>query len=378
MNIDISVIIPLYKGTKYLYKIFEQMSVAQDNFNGCLELILVNDDPDSKIEIPQRDLNFEINILETTKNTGIQAARIRGLSVARGCYIHFLDQDDEIFPDFYETQMESINDSDAVYCRCYNGNRQTYNYNRFFETAFNKENILAVCPVISPGQVLIRKSSIPDFWKTNILFNIGSDDYMLWLCMYAQGCKFSLNQRILYRHVRNGYNFSSDVLRHSKSDEEMVKILMDSNMFSDEDCTELAMLPERQIKRKYLPQRKDQIVLQVLSDLLSCYEKGNSLESFLDKRGINKIAIYGAAVLGERIKGLLKGTKVSVECFIDKNAPFIEEDIPVIKLEECEITCDAILISLIENEESVEDYIRSSKNTKIYKIREIVEYMMNE
>lgn len=377
MNVDISVIVPMYKGARYLDKILDQITASKQTYNGNIELILVNDDPDTKLTCNKKDLSYEVTLLETTRNTGIQAARLRGLSIARGKYIHFLDQDDEISPIFYESQMKYIVDADAVYCRCYNGERQTYNYERVFETAFDRENILSVCPVISPGQVLIRKDSIPKFWVEKVLINIASDDYLLWLCMYVNGCKFVPNQRVLYRHIRNGNNFSSDILRNKKSDEEMVELLIDSGVFSEADCKELRMLPERQMRRRYTPQRKDQIVLYMLSELLRCYENGYSLETYLMERGICQIAIYGAAVMGERIKGLLKGTRISVICFIDKNAPFIEEDIPVLKLEECERAFDAIIISLIENEEAVADNIRKSSDMKILKIREIVKDMMD-
>ena len=377
MCVDISVIIPMYKGEKYVAKILKQISAANEKYDGKIELILVNDDPDSKLQCQKEQLRYEVIMLETMVNTGIQSARLRGLAVANGNFIHFLDQDDEINPEYYKSQMDHIANADAVYCRCYNGNRQTYNYDRVFETAFDKEHILSVCPVISPGQVLIRKSSIPKLWYENLLINTASDDYLLWLYMYGQGCSFVPNQRLLYRHVRNGDNYSSDILRNKKSDEEMVSLLLDSGLFTEADCNELKLLPERQMRRRYIPQRKDQIVLQVLSDLLSCYEKGYTLEKYFIGKGINRVAIYGSAVLGERIKGMLKGSSVFVECFIDKNAPFVEEDIPVFKLEECNADFDAIIISLIENEDLVASYIKRSRDVNVYKIREVVREMMD-
>ena len=168
-----------------------------------------------------------------------------------------------------------------------------------------------------------------------------------------------------------------DILRNKKSDEEMVNMLINSGLFTEADCKELKLLPERQIRRRYNPQRKDQIVLQVLSDLLRCYEKGYSLETYLKDKGIHRVAIYGAAVLGERIKGILKESSIFVECFIDKNAPFVEEDIPVYKLEDCNVEVDAIIISLIENEDSVASYIKRDRNVAVYKIREIVKEMID-
>lgn len=368
----ISVIIPIYHGIQYIKKQVAQIEAAAANTNEKIEIIFSNDDSDTPLPDEIWSECVKIKVLETTENRGIQVARIAGLNAASGEYIHYLDQDDEITPDYYRSQLDALGDTDAVYCRCYNGKRQTYNYDRVFEAVFKRMNILSVCPVISPGQVMLRKKSIPDFWKDHILKNVGSDDYLLWLCMYGMGCTFSANQDILYTHVRNGNNYSSDILRTKKSDEEMADLLIHSGMFSEADCMELGRLPEKQLVRRYAPQRKDQVVLQILTKLLECYEKGHTLEQYFLNKNITRIAIYGAAVMGERIKGLLSGSRVTVFCFIDKNAPFIEQDIPVYEMNGIRRDFDAVVISLIEKETEVAADLRRMEGLKIYTIRGIV------
>lgn len=378
MNEMISVIIPIFHGIEYIKKQVAQIEAAAANVGEKTEIIFSNDDPGVPLPDDIWSEGVDIKILETAENKGIQAARIAGLKTAGGEYIHFLDQDDEITPDYYKSQLGAIGDADAVYCRCYNGKRQTYNYDRVFETAFDRRNILSVCPVISPGQLIIRRDSIPDFWTKHILQKIGSDDYFLWICMYGMGCTFSANQDIVYTHVRNGDNYSSDILRTKESDEEMADLLINSGMFSESDCAELRALPERQLIRRYAPQRKDQIVLQVLSELLECHENGRTLEQYFLSRNITRIAIYGAAVMGERIKGLLSGSRVAVSCFIDKNAQFIEEDIPVYEINEVRRGFDAVIISLIEKETAVIADLRQMEGLKIFTIREIVRELADE
>lgn len=378
MQQNVSVIVPIYKGEMYLEKQVKQLVKAADCFDGNIEVIFSNDDPNKPLPCYCDIDSVHIVMLQTDSNRGIQAARIRGLAAAKGNFIHFLDQDDEITPDYYNSQLDAIGDADAVYCRCYNGRRQTYNYDRVFETAFERGNILSVCPVISPGQVLIRRNSIPDFWTKHILRHVGSDDYLLWLCMYGAGCTFAANQDILYAHVRNGSNFSSDILRTKKSDEEMAELLVNSGMFLESDCTQLRLLPEKQLIRRYVPQRKDQVVLQVLAELLECHEKGRTLEQYFLDRNITRIAIYGAAVMGERIKGMLRGSRVTVSCFIDKNAPFIKEDVPVYEINVVKRDFDAVVISLIENEAAAAAHLRRMEGLKIYKIREIVRELADE
>ncbi len=377
----ISVIIPIYKGKKYISSQISQVESAAKiiSLNGhTVELILVNDDPDDPIEEEYSSSIINIVISNCKNNTGIQQARIRGLSLASGDFIHFLDQDDKISLEYYSSQLDKIDEADAIYCRCYNGDRQTYNYDRVFETAFDREKIFSVCPVITPGQVVIKRDSIPELWKNNILKNYGSDDYFLWLCMYANGAKFASNQDILFTHVRNGDNYSSDILRTKKSDDEMVDYLINSNMFNAGEIEQLKQLSEKQLKRRYIPQRKDQIVLQILSELLKCYENGHSLDEYLISKNSTRVAIYGAAVLGERIKGLLTHSKVKVVCFIDKNAPFIDEDIPVTTVENVIFDFDAVIISQIENEDKIHKTLREYSDIKCFTIREIVKEMSDE
>ena len=38
-------------------------------------------------------------------------------------------------------------------------------------------------PIISTGQVLMRRASIPGVWMENIMETNCADDYLLWLCM---------------------------------------------------------------------------------------------------------------------------------------------------------------------------------------------------
>lgn len=66
------------------------------------EIIFVNDGPDEIISLRvcehARLINNECNI-------GIHGSKCNGVKYARGTYIHFLDQDDRISPDFYKNQQ---------------------------------------------------------------------------------------------------------------------------------------------------------------------------------------------------------------------------------------------------------------------------------
>ncbi|MDL2246090.1 glycosyltransferase [Methanobrevibacter sp. OttesenSCG-928-K11] len=95
-NINISIIIPLYNGSRYIQKTLD--SVINQNFNNY-EIIIVDDgstddslDKTKKI-LSKTDISTQII---SQKNKGASNARNKGLSLAKGQYILFLDDDDYI------------------------------------------------------------------------------------------------------------------------------------------------------------------------------------------------------------------------------------------------------------------------------------------
>ncbi len=380
----ISVVVPVYHGKQYIEKQIKQIEEAAACSNTAeplfdIELIFANDDPGEQLRTNLTSAFIDIKVLNTDINRGVQGARIYGLDHASGDYIHFLDQDDEVSYDFYKSQLEKIGDADLIYCRCYNGNRQTYNNDRVFETAMDKGHIFNATPMISPGQALIKKSAIPDIWRKNILTHMGSDDHMLWLCMYAENAKVALNQDILFRHVINGSNYSLDVLKAYESDKEMAKVLIKSGLYDANENKLLRSLPDNNLKRRYRPQNHDQIVLYILSDLLMAEEHGNSVGDYLRNMGLAKIAIYGAGILGSRLKGILDRNGIEVRCFIDRNAEFISRDIPIYTLESLTGDFDGVILSIISGEDMVTEEIRKRISVPVMRIKDIVtELMLSE
>ena len=377
-EIRITTIIPIYKGKQYIEKQIDQIESAAEKLHGHLELIFVNDDPSEPLDDTLRSDVIDIVVLQTDRNRGIQGARVYGLSEARGEYIHFLDQDDEISVDFYSSQLDGIGDCDLIYCRCYNGNRESYTWNQVFETVMDREKILEVCPLRSPGQALIRKDAIPQVWKDKIISPIGSDDYMLYLSMYAEGRKFICNQRLLFRHVINGNNYSSDVLNAYVSDQRMIEILMDNNVFSQEDIELAKEIPQKNLRRRYMHQCKDQIVLNILSEILRAEASGSSMGDFFLEKGIGNLAIYGAGVFGRNIRNILARTSVETKFFIDRNAKFLHESIPVYELGDAPDDVDGIIVSLITHEDEVSEKLKEKYNCPVFTIKYIAEQIAPE
>ena len=112
----ISVIIPVYNTAKYLDKCI--VSVIKQTYKS-LEIILIDDgsnDGSSEICDNYAENYTHIKAIHT-KNRGSSAARNIGLQYVSGEYISFIDSDDYVSEDFYESMMlHMLPDIDLVSC----------------------------------------------------------------------------------------------------------------------------------------------------------------------------------------------------------------------------------------------------------------------
>lgn len=237
----VSVIVPVYKGGRYIDRIVEMLARNVRNMKTGgheVELIFVNDYPeDTSISTVIADVmskrstkSLTVRLIQNVYNLGIHGSRVNGLRESKGEYVIFLDQDDEISANHIATQLQSIGTSDVVVG---NGIEQGTDYSKYlykyslmhytvrhiwFYTRFD-------CRIISPGQCMIRKNSIPAYWCEHIVSNNGSDDYMLWLLMLAEGRKFAINREVIYTHVYTEHNVSLDKKIMNKSVREVADLI---------------------------------------------------------------------------------------------------------------------------------------------------------
>ena len=116
--VNVSIITPVYNVEKCIEKTINSIKNQSDkNF----ELLLIDDgSQDRSIDIAKDMLeNSDINYrIISQRNSGVSAARNRGISEAIGEYICFLDSDDYIHEDYIKSMYEkaSKNDCDLVFC----------------------------------------------------------------------------------------------------------------------------------------------------------------------------------------------------------------------------------------------------------------------
>lgn len=105
----ITVVIPCYNGEKYIPRCLE--SIRRQSFDR-LEVLLINDgSSDHSVEVASR---YEgVTVVSNDTNRGLAYTRNRGIELARGKYIHFLDVDDRVSSDYYARMAEAAEATDA-------------------------------------------------------------------------------------------------------------------------------------------------------------------------------------------------------------------------------------------------------------------------
>ncbi|GHV58590.1 glycosyl transferase [Bacteroidia bacterium] len=135
----ITIIVPVYNVQSYLIKCID--SILNQTYTDW-ELVLINDgSSDSSGNIADSYVQKDTRIKVIHKqNGGVSSARNKGIEVAQGEYICFIDADDWIEPDFLE--QFRINERNADFYisgAIYDVNNKPYSY-RFYES-FYSENV---------------------------------------------------------------------------------------------------------------------------------------------------------------------------------------------------------------------------------------------
>ena len=135
----ISVIIPVYNAEKTLSKCLD--SLLEQSYDNA-EIILVNDgatDASGEICKKYASLYPAIKYLEK-ENGGVSTARNIALDIAQGDYITFVDSDDWVTPNFFETIKSVLKDFDYDFIQFSEWTVKGDKHSEKRVTAFNSSN----------------------------------------------------------------------------------------------------------------------------------------------------------------------------------------------------------------------------------------------
>ena len=142
----ISIVIPVYNVEKFLRRCLT--SLIEQTFQDR-EIIAVNDGSlDRSLDILREfEQKYDFITVVDQENGGMSKARNRGLSLARGEYICFIDSDDYVAPNFLERLYTACVENDAQISCCYyyyqyDGSGFTFEYPFRCEGVFTREQAM--------------------------------------------------------------------------------------------------------------------------------------------------------------------------------------------------------------------------------------------
>jgi glycosyltransferase involved in cell wall biosynthesis len=240
-KIRISIITPFYQGNAYMPSYWSMIRRNAESLQNSdlkdkldFEVLLVNDSPDENVLLC--DDFPSVQLIQNPENLGIQWSRIHGLREASGSYILFLDQDDILADNailsFGRALLDKV-DSSKPYIYVANAILEQKNWKSiWYRTDYHKKQVgnrktyLTIgTMIISPGQCLLPRKWIPDFWMNHPLAMNGADDYFLWILLLEAGVDFRYLDRALYIHHYTSKNLSGDTRQTDQSTFEFIEIL---------------------------------------------------------------------------------------------------------------------------------------------------------
>ena len=175
MKNKITIIVPVYNSEKYISRCID--SILNQSFKDY-ELLIINDgskDGSLKIIKDYEKKDKRIKVIDQ-KNMGVAKTRNKGIKLASGEYIMFIDNDDYIENDYLKTYYDAIKDTD--YDIVMGGyKRKDEDGNIVQQLAITKENEWSKYIVVAPWAKIYRKNFLIDNKIEYFSYKIGEDVY---------------------------------------------------------------------------------------------------------------------------------------------------------------------------------------------------------
>ncbi len=341
----ISVIVPLYRGEKYISRIIDSI---ESNINiDCsnIEIIFVNDYPQEFFKVTDYTSRVRIEFLNHKQNKGIHQTKIDGFMKSKGQYILFLDQDDSIARDYFDSQLQKIRNFDAVFCNGYRRQKESiYSSEKMKSISFDlNEYLSSGYPLISLGQMLIRKEAVPRGWLNHPMKNNGWDDHLFWVCMMHEKSAVVYNDKYLYVHEEDGNNASFNWMAMTNSGIEFKDKVVGLEIFDEVNKREFINTIEKRVAKyeKYM----------ALDELIN-HTKAQWINDYLCRNLIQSIAIYGIGLYGRKLCQLIDSQRICIKYGIDKNASNKNAEFPIYEEIKEDVSVDCIVCATgFEDEE---------------------------
>jgi glycosyltransferase involved in cell wall biosynthesis len=199
-----SIIIPFYNGDFFYSKLLQSINLAIkncENSDAFFEIITIIDSIETNIDsinhycknIFAEVKNVNTINLKNDKNLGVAATRNKAIKISTGDYLHLIDQDDEVTPDFYFISLIHLLENNFL---LFNGKmiytNKNFNNHKIFYLApkLSIESLIKDDFIRSPGQVIFSKSLLHKNLFPEPIYYKGADDRFFWLRLFIENINY--------------------------------------------------------------------------------------------------------------------------------------------------------------------------------------------
>ncbi|MFV8352512.1 glycosyltransferase family 2 protein [Flavobacterium sp. XS2P14] len=218
----ISVVVPVYKVENYLNRCID--SILSQTYKN-IELILINDgSPDNSPAIcdAYASENSCVKVIHK-ENEGVSAARNKGIEIAKGKYIAFIDSDDYICKGYLSTLMFMLSNSEAQLSVC--------GYKKVFDSKVDKikvSNDFEIIPDLLAMDMLLNDQSKCTPWGK--LYNINlfkevrfpegklMEDMFVMPLLFKKAKLIAISTEELYYYNQEGESITRSSFNYKKLD----------------------------------------------------------------------------------------------------------------------------------------------------------------
>lgn len=203
----ITVIIPAYNAQKYIANAVHSALEQEDIAQGDMEVIVINDCSPDDIDTAMAPFADDpaVRYIKNDRNLGVAETRNRGMRMARGRYIAFLDADDWWEPDKLGAQIRLLEETGAPLC-CTARMLHTADGTptgrtigvpgRITYEALLHTNTIPCGSVVMPAQIA------REFYMSHAELH---EDYILWLQVLKKyGAAVGINEPYLHCRLSDG------------------------------------------------------------------------------------------------------------------------------------------------------------------------------
>lgn len=220
MKSGITVIVPCYNVEKYIEKCIQSL-INQTYSN--LEIILVDDcSTDNTCKIIDKYVKKYKNIkcIKNDKNSGAGFSRNKALKEAKFDYISFIDSDDYIESNYYESMMKQMKKekSDLIVCDIYVKYDNVDGTNQrsvACDGKVEKYNFINNGLAASPCNKIFKKS---DLLKYPFPEGIMNEDIATVMAIIINSKKISYNNEVYYNYIQRKSSVQNSSLNKSRLD----------------------------------------------------------------------------------------------------------------------------------------------------------------